>query len=204
MSRQWLQIPVLLLAVALCAAAQQTKGQGKAGATASGVFLGRSGKPMAKARLTLGEFAGDGVILYAKIKFPATTITAVTDASGHFQFQGFTPGTYTIVYQLEGGSSLLPAEINIRDLLAVAKSILPELRDTEIGKSGEPYKERPWGPSMTLLRGHTLYLQGPNMKVWNATARARQQGAHFEIRRGVIWMQDLTDKSQIKLDAWSF
>ena len=41
------------------------------------------------------------------------------------------------------------------------------------------------------------------MKIWNATARLGSQGPYIEIRRGVIWQEQLKDKSQIKLVAWS-
>ncbi|MBM3459304.1 MAG: carboxypeptidase regulatory-like domain-containing protein [Armatimonadetes bacterium] len=176
----------------------------KAGTTASGVFVGRSGKPMAKVRLALGEVARDDQVLYSKIKLPPAVPIAVTDANGQFQFRDFVPGAYTIVYQLPGATSLLPAEISIRSLAAETRSLVPLLRDMEIGKTGEPYRNRPWGANFILMQGHTFYLlPGASMKPWNATARWRQN-AHVEIRRGLIWMEKFADKGQIKLEAWSF
>lgn len=169
----------------------------------TGVFVGRSGKPMAKTRLTLGEVVGDTEILHAKIKLPPAIPSAATDANGRFQFAGVPPGEYTIVYSLAGASALLPNEMSIRGLSAVTRSIMPLLRSMEIGKTGEPYKERPWGGAFALLKGHTFYLEGANMKIWNATLRSHQ-GPHLEVRRGVIWMETLADKTQLKLEAWSF
>ena len=42
------------------------------------------------------------------------------------------------------------------------------------------------------------------MHVWNATIRYGRQGLYMKIRKGLIWQQRLDDKSQIKLEAWSF
>jgi hypothetical protein len=206
--------PVLLAAAVSLASAQQPKSQAKpqakagavvtppATATAEGVFVGRSGKPMAKARLFLGEVTGDEDSLYAKVKLPARLPSAVADEQGRFQFKGFPPGKYTIVYQPAGASGLLPAEFNIKALVAVDKSMAPGLRGMELGKN-EPLADRAWGV-FTLLKGHTFMADGQFMKIWNATARRNPHGPFVEIRRGLIWMQPLGDKSQLKLEAWSF
>lgn len=175
----------------------------KGSATASGVFLGRSGKPMAKARLFLGEIAGDQEVLYAKVKLPTTLPSATADDQGRFQFKGFPPGEYTIVYLPAGAPPVVPAEINIKAFLAVTKSIAPLLRNFELGKS-EPYPERPWGREFTLMKGHTFMSEGPTMKIWNATVRRGQSGPYLEIRRGLIWLQKLEDGSQIRFEAWSY
>lgn len=191
----------LLLVASLCASQQPKSQPKKAGPTASGVFVGRSGKPMAKARLLLGEVVGDQEFVYATVKL-ANMAAVVTDNDGRFTFTGFTPGFYTIVY-LPPGVTIAPREFSIKALSAVTKSPLPLLRNIEHGSTGQPLPERTWGQVFTLLKGHTFYLQGVNMKIWNASAR-RQQGATVEIRKGVIWQEHFDDKSQIKLVAWSF
>jgi len=198
-------VPALILCLATCQlkAGQQAKAPAKGTAQATGIFVGRSGKPMAKARVILGEVVGDQEVTYAKIKLPPTLPSATTDEQGRFQFKGFVPGEYTIVYQPAGTPPVVPAEINIRAFLAVTKSIAPLLRGFELGKT-EPYPERPWGKEFTLLKGHTFYSEGPNMKIWNATVRRGQSGPYMEIRRGLIWLQRLADGSQIKFEAWSF
>jgi hypothetical protein len=194
---------LLLWAAASFCLGQQAKAPAKGAASAAGVFLGRSGKPMAKARVLLGEIAGDQEVVYAKIKLPPTLPAAVTDDQGRFQFKGFPPGEYTIVYQPAGTPPVVPAEINIKPFLAVTKSIAPLLRGFELGKN-EPYPERPWGREFTLLKGHTFFSEGPSMKIWNATVRRGQSGPYMEIRRGLIWIQRLQDGSQIRFEAWSF
>lgn len=192
-------VAMLLLAAVL----PPCSGQQKAGATASGVFLGRSGKPMAKARLILGEVKGDQEVTYARIVLPAQLVTAVTDDKGAFQFKGFTPGEYTIVYQPTGAAGALPASINIKPLLAVTKSIAPLLRGTELGLL-EPYPNRVWGSLFTILKGHTFHAEGPYMRIWNATVRRGQDGPYLEMRRGVLWTARIDDKSQVKFSAWSY
>lgn len=193
---------VVWAAASLCLA-QQAKGPGKGTATASGVFVGRNGKPMVKARIFMGEIAGDQEVLYAKVKLPTTLPSATTDEQGRFQLKGFLPGEYTLVYLPAGAPPVMPAEINIKAFLAVTKSIAPLLRNFELGKN-EPYPERPWGREFTLLKGHTFMSEGPTMKIWNATVRRGQNGPYMEIRRGLIWLQRFEDGSQIRFEAWSF
>lgn len=170
---------------------------------ATGVFMGRSGKPMAGARLVLGEVAGDDTVLYARVRLVDKVRAAVADAQGRFQFKGFDPGTYTIVYEPPGAGGVLPVQINIRAFLATTRSITPLLYDVELGKN-EPYAERRWGGRFTLLKGHTFYSQGPSMKIWNATIRQGSRGPYLEIRRGVVWMSRFDYDSEIKFDAWSY
>jgi hypothetical protein len=183
---------------------QHAKPQTKAGVTASGTFVGRSGKPMANNRLILGEIAGDADIVFAKIKLAASPPIAVTDASGKFQFAGLAPGMYAVLYQPASTSKVLPAEINIKGLAAVAKSPFPLLRDTQLGDSGTPNPERLWGKTFTLLKGHTYYAEGTYMKIWNATARWGAQGPYMEIRKGVIVRDQFSDKAPVKLVAWGY
>ncbi len=203
-----MRVPQVCVLASVCIgwglwAGPQAKAPVRGTAVANGVFLGRSGKPMAQARLFLGEIVGDHEVTYAKVKLPTTLPTAVTDQQGRFQFKGFPPGEYTIVYQPPGTPPVVPAEINIKPFLAVTKSIAPLLRGFELGKS-EPYPERPWGGQFTLLKGHTFMSEGPTMKIWNATVRRGQYGPYMEIRRGLIWMQRLEDGSQIRFEAWSY
>lgn len=196
-------LSVLLGTLVPLAFGQQTKPQPKSAATVSGVFTGRSGKPLAKAKLFLGQVVGDQEVLYARIKMPATLPSAVCDDQGRFQFKDVTTGEYTIVYQPAGASDLLPTEIGIKSFLAVTRSLAPALRGIEFGAT-EALPERAWGPSFTLLKGHTFFLEGQSMKIWNATIRRGQLGPCMEIRRGVIWLRRLEDKGQIKFEAWSY
>jgi len=174
----------------------------KADAVADGVFVGRSGKPMANAKLYLGEIAADQDFAYAVIKLPERLPSAVADAQGRFQFRDFPPGRYTIVYQ-PTGAGVLPAQINIRPLSATDQNMAPGLRGIELGKA-DPFSDRAWTKMFTLLKGHTLMTQGDSMKIWNATARRNPGGPFIEIRRGLLWTQQLADKSKIQLDAWSY
>jgi hypothetical protein len=209
MSRIWFSLPVLLTVVVSLPAGQQPKSQPKpetkpaAAVTASGVFTGRSGKPMARARLVLGAVAEDGQWEYAWIKLVQNVAAAIADEKGRFQFKGVTPGRYTVVYQPTGAPMILPTQISIRALSAEDKSILPMMKGVEAGKY-EPLAERPWGQTFTLLKGHTFWSMGANMKIWNATVRWRQGGAYMEMRKGVIWQERFDDKNEIKLDAWSY
>jgi len=175
----------------------------KADTVADGVFVGRSGKPMAKAKVFLGEVTADEDFPYALVKLPGRLPGAVTDEQGRFQFKNFPPGRYTIVYQPAGAGGLMPVQIKIAALSATDQSIAPGLRGIELGKV-EPFADRTWTKMFTLLKGHTLMTQGDAMKLWNATVRRNPTGPYLEIRRGVIWLQQLGDKSQIKLDAWSY
>ncbi len=183
-------------------AAQQDRTPGEVVAT--GVFAGRSGKPMGGARLVLGEVLGDEEVTYSKVKLVAGVSTAVADSEGRFRFQGFAPGTYTIVYQPAHGRRLFPTQIDIRPFLAMTQSLTPLLSGFELGKD-EAYPARSWaGGRFTLLKGHTFYSEGPRMKIWNATARQGKWGPYMEIRRGVLWTSRFDDNSEIKFEAWSF
>jgi len=193
---------VVLLATLLTG--QPANPQPKASATVSGFFVGRSGKPMANTRMILAEVAGDQDVVYAKIKLAVNPPIAVTDDKGQFQFAGLTPGTYAVLYSPSTASKVLPAEINIKALAAVAKSPFPLLRDTQIGDTGTPYPDRLWGRTFTLLKGHTFFAEGANMKIWNATARWGSQGPFMEVRKGVIVQQQFPDQRPIKLVAWSY
>ena len=204
MRPRWLAVPALLAVLVAAGAGQQPKSQTRKTATVTGVFLGRSGKPMARARLFLGQFVAEGVLMYSKIRLVAQTPYAITDEKGRFQFTGVTPGKYTIVYQPRGITAYPLAEFGIKSLSAVTRSILPLLKDVEIGATGEPRPAQAWGREYTLLKGHTFYALGPNMKIWNATVRKGQNGPFLEVRKGIIWQQDLEDKSQINLEAWSY
>jgi hypothetical protein len=203
MNRTCLRVSVLLAFAVSACAGQPAKSQAKAGATASGVFMGRSGKPMAKATLILGEVTGDQDVSYAKIKVLGRLSSAAADDQGRFQFKGIPPGMYAILYYPGAAPALLPVEINIKAFVAVTKSIAPLLVRFELGKT-EPFAERVWGREFTLLKGHTFFSEGEYMKIWNATIRRNPGGPYMEIRRGSIWIEQLSDKSQIKFEAWSF
>ena len=193
---------LILLALAGYLPCQQPKSQPKQNTAASGVFLGRSGKPMAGARLILCDVVEDRDSFRGKARLLSNVPIATADKTGRFEFRGFAPGRYTIVYLPAGVVTATPNEIVISPIEAVDKSIAPLLTNFELGKT-TPYAARPWGP-FTLLKGHTLYSTGAQMKVWNATVRYGQQGPFFEVRRNIVWLQDLADKSEIKFDAWSY
>ena len=195
---------VALLVMTLVLTDHPANPQPKAGAAASGVFVGRSGKPMANTRMILAEVTGDQEVIYAKIKLAVNPPIAVTDDKGQFQFSGFIPGMYAVLYSPAPASKVLPAEINIKALAAVAKSPFPLLRDTQIGDTGTPYPDRLWGRTFTLLKGHTFFAEGANMKIWNATARWGPQGPFMEVRKGVVVQQQFPDQRPIKLVAWSY
>lgn len=195
---------VMALVVTVVSSGQPAKSQPKAGAPASGVFTGRSGKPMANMRLILADVTGDQDLTYAKIKLAASPPTAVTDDKGQFQFSGVAPGMYAVLFAPVSGSKTLPAEISIKAFAAVTQSPMPLLRDVEIGASGPPNPDRTWGKTFTLLKGHTFYAEGANMKIWNATARWGPHGPYMEIRRGVIFQQQFPNPGPIKLVAWSY
>jgi len=194
----------MALVVTFLCTSQPAEPQPKPGAPASGVFMGRSGKPMANMRLILAEVTGDQELTYAKIKLAVNPPTAVTDDKGQFQFTGVAPGMYAVLFAPASASKTLPAEINIKALAAVTKSPMPLLRDVQIGDTGPPNPDRLWGRTFTLLKGHTFYLEGANMKIWNATARFGPQGPYMEVRKGVIVQQQFPGQGAIKLVAWSY
>lgn len=202
MSPNWLPLTLLTALVVSPCVAQQKPSTPKANATATGTFVGRSGKPMAKARLFLAEVTGDQDVKYALLKLSQVP-AAVADDQGRFEFKGFAPGTYAIVYQPAGGSTILPVEISIKPLLAVTRSIAPMLIRFELGKS-DPFPERSWGATFALLKGHTFFSEGQYMKIWNATLRRKPAGPHVEVRKGLLWLEPLKDGSRIQFEAWSY
>lgn len=170
----------------------------------TGICVGRSGKPLVKARLVLGEIVSDDVYRYSKVRLVPNVPTAMTNAEGRFEFKGFKANNeYTIVYQPAGTAGLLPNELLIRTLTATTASITPLLRGFELG-TDKVFPERPWGTLYTLLPGHTLYSEGPQMRIWNATVRHKQSGAHLEVRRGAPWTQRFEPGGEIRFEAWSF
>ena len=158
---------------------------------------------MAGARLILCDTAEDPDSFHGRIRVLPNVPTATADKLGRFDFRGFNPGRYTIVYFPAGVQAVMKNEISAGAIEAVDKSIAPLLNRFELG-TNKPYDPRPWGPQFTLLKGHTLWSMGQKMRVWNATVRRGQQGPFLEVRRGNIWLQSLADKSEIKFDAWSF
>ena len=199
-----LHVLTLLLAQEFLCVGQSANAQQNAGTTVSGLFAGRSGKPMAKMRLIVAEVAGDQELTYAKIKLAADAPMGITDDKGQFQFTGVSPGMHVVLYTPASSSKMLPAEINIKALSAVTKSPLPLLQNVQIGDTGPPNPDRVWGRTFTLLKGHTFYAEGANMKIWNATVRFGSEGPYLEVRRGMIVEQRFPDKSPIKLIAWSY
>jgi hypothetical protein len=171
----------------------------KPATTASGVFLGKSGKPMAGARLILCVVLEDKGKLRPLPNVPA----AIADKTGQFTLRGFDPGTYTLIYLPAGSNAAVPNEIDTTALEAQDKSPMPLLGRVELG-TDKPNAPRMWGKQFTLMKGHTFWSTGEYMKIWNATARRGWEGPYLELRRGRIWLQDLKDKSQIKLEAWSY
>jgi hypothetical protein len=198
MAARWLFALVLVAAVAGFPL-QQPKSQPKQGTAASGTFLGRSGKPIVGARLILCEVLED----QAKIRLLPNVPTATTDSAGRFTLNGFPPGRWTLLYLPAGMTAPIPNEIDITALEAVDKSILPLLVRVELG-TDKPYEPRPWSKQFTLLKGHTFWSMGAQMKIWNATVRRGQQGPFLELRKGHVWLQNFGDKCEVKLDAWSF
>ena len=192
------------LAVGACLLSGQRPAPPKsaAAATATGTFVGHAGKPMAGAQIMLATVAGDQDFEYARIRI-IPGVQAVTDAQGRFELKGFQPGNYLWVYQPSASAAVMRADADIKALSAVEKSIVPLLKNYEIGKD-KPFPDRTRGRQFTLLKGHTLYSQGEFMKIWNATARRNPGGPYIEVRRGSIWIENLGDKSQLKLDAWSY
>lgn len=198
MRAKWL--PGLILATATVGiAGDQPKQPTKPATTASGVFLGKSGKPMAGARLILCEVLEDR----GKLKPVPGLAAATTDKTGQFTLRGFNRGTYTLIYLPAGSTAEIPSEIDTTALEATDKSPMPLLGRVELG-TDKPYPPRMWGKQFTLMKGHTFFSTGEYMKIWNATARRGWQGPYLELRRGRVWLQDLADKSQIKFEAWSY
>jgi len=197
MRARWL--PALVLTtLTVCLPGQQPKSQTKP-TSVTGTFFGRSGKPMAGARLILCDAPYDG----GKVKILPNVPTAVVDPAGKFTIGGFDPGSWTVIYLPAGVDTAISNEIDISALEASDKNPLPLLVKVELGTT-KPNEPRPWTKQFTLLKGHTFWSTGALMKIWNATARRGTQGPFFEIRRGRIFTQPFQDKGQIKLDAWSF
>lgn len=208
MSAICLRVLVLLAVEACLLPAQQPKSPAATGATASGVFVGRSGKPMARAQLMLAEVKSDEDTLQARLRLGPQPITAIADGNGRFQFKGFTPGVrYAFVYNPAGPDVVPPpVEINIKALSGAIDTFLPMLKGVEAGTRGAPYPNRVWARDFTLLKGHTLFCLhgGGYMKIWNATIRRGQLGPFLEMRKGQVVQEQFNDKGQLKLDAWSF
>jgi hypothetical protein len=192
---------IVLTVVIFPCTGQQPKSTTKPSTSVSGRLTGRSGKPLAHARVFLGKVEDDREVLMANVRLSGLPFS-LTDEQGTFKLSGFVPGNYTIVYYPAGGPSFAPTEIGIKALLAVDRSILPLMNGVEIGTT-VPLDERKWA-SFTLLKGHTFWGQGPNMKIWNATLRRGTTGPYLEVRKGLIWETDVKDNGQIKMDAWSF
>ncbi len=202
MATKWLSILVLSALVSPLSG-QADKAQAKPRVTVSGVFTGRSGKPMAKAKVIMADVTGDEEVTCAKVKLVASVPTAITDGQGRFQLKGVTPGEYTLLYLPGGTDILFPNEISVKSLTAVTRSIAPLLRSVELGKT-EPYPPKSWGKVFTLLKGHTFYSEGTYMRIWNATVRRGEQGPYFEVRRGVLWLGRMDGATPVKLEAWSY
>ena len=201
MHRLWFSAIVLTVAVAAPCAGQQPKPSTKPATSVVGVLTGHTGKPLPNARVFLGKIEDDEEMLMAKVHLGGLPM-GQTDVQGKFKLTGFAPGSYTILYFPSGGPSFAPAEISIKALQAVDQSILPQMKNVEIGTT-MPLDERKWGPFM-LMKGHTFWSQGENMKLWNATVRRGPTGPYLEVRKGAIWRTDVADNGQIEIDAWSF
>jgi hypothetical protein len=137
------RIVTLSAFVAVSGAGQPPKSQPKGEPGPRGIVVGRGGKPLANARLFLGQVAGDQELVQAKVKIGGFPITQA-NAQGQFQFEHIAFGSYTVVYQPAGAPSIVPAEISIKAIAAETRSILPLMQSVEIGTS-EPMAERSWG-----------------------------------------------------------
>ncbi len=171
-------------------------------ASVTGVLIGRSGKPLANGRVFLAKILGDEEDEHARVVLRGLPF-APADAQGRFKLTGVAPDKYTIVYYPKAGASVAPAEFSIKSLSAVERSILPLMRNVEIGTS-EPLAERTWGPAFTLLKGHTFWGQGSHMRIWNATVRRGTSGPYLEFRKGHLWEVSFTDKADLRFEAWGF
>lgn len=154
---------------------------------------------MAGARLILCEAIED----QCRIKLLANVPTATADAAGRFTLRGYTPGRFTMIYLPAGANAAVPNEIDTSPLEAVDKSLLPLMVRMEIGKDAH-YEPRAWTRQFTLLKDHTFWSMGAQMKIWNATVRRGAQGPYLELRRGRLMLCDLAEKSEVKFDAWSY
>jgi len=172
------------------------------GGTVTGVFLGRSGKPMKNARLALGQVVSDQLHIYAKVRI-ISGAAATADDAGKFELKDFAPGKYTLVYVPAGAAALWPVEVRISSLLAQTPSKMPMMKNVELG-GDKPNPDQNWPGQFTLLRGHTFLSEGAYMKIWNATARKGASGPYFEVRKGILWTAEISPGSQIKFDAWSY
>jgi len=177
----------------------------EAKATVSGFLTGRvSKRPLAKAWVLLGRLTRDtdgrptDLIL--------TQFGATTDDKGYFQIKDVPLGSYTLVYRPAPGPPLKGGgKIAVRSLSMGIRSFMPMIRDKEVG-TATPFDERQWTPEFTLLKGHTLYAVplGGLMKIWNGSVRSGRQGPFIEMRRNLIWTQDVQKDVQVKFEAWSF
>jgi hypothetical protein len=170
MSPTWLSL-FMPLAPAFLFDGQEAKPQPKAGVGANGMFVGRSGKPMAKMRLILAEVTGDQELTYAKIRLPTNPPIAITDDKGQFQFTSVTPGTYVVLYAPASSSKVLPAENNIKAFSEGCQVALPVVARHPDRRDRRAVSDGPGAEHSRVLKGHTFPAEGPNMKIWNASAR---------------------------------
>ena len=214
----WLLLVVLALGIAGCGQKEEAPPASEAGEsqpppepatagpqTVSGTVKGRSGKPLAKAWVCLGELE-QSVIEGKDVKLKLTQLTGVTDDDGRFQIEDVPAGTYTLAYRpapatgAKGG-----VEISVANLAAGQRSEMPDLRDREVG-TFRPFKQRPWSRQFTLMKGHTLYttFSGKRWKIWNASVRRGRRGPYLEMRKNEIRRWKFPQDSDITLEAWSF
>jgi hypothetical protein len=173
--------------------------------TVSGTVKGRSGKPLAKAWVCLGQLE-QSVIEGKDVKLALTQLTAVTDDDGRFQIEEVPASTYTLVYQPSPATGARGGrEISVANLAAGQRSTMPDLREREVG-TFKPFKQRPWSRQYTLMKGHTLFntASGKRWKIWNASVRRGRRGPFLEIRKNKIWRQDFQKDSNVTFEAWSF
>ena len=217
----WFLIVVLALGIAGCAQKEEAPPASEAGEaqppptppapatagpqTVSGTVKGRSGKPLAKAWVCLGELE-QSVVEGKDVKLKLTQLTGVTDDDGRFQIENVPAGTYTLAYRpapatgAKGG-----VEMSVANLAAGQRSEMPELRDREVG-TFRAFKQRRWGRQFTLMKGHTLYntVSGKRWKIWHASVRQGSRGPFLEMRKNKIQRWNFPQDSNITLEAWSF